>query len=197
MDIILASKSPQRKQVLEKHGYAFIVDASNADEESIDAKDIKDKVIRTAKLKAETVAKRHDDAIILAVDTVVYFNGLEIGQQKSADAALRTLKSLLGKTHEVYSGIYIIRTKNGRAIKTLCDSDISRVLLKNVSDETLDEYVHSGHYKGKAGAYSVSDPKFDSFIEKIDGSYSNVMGMPIEKVDPMIKIMEEYKKALR
>ena len=187
MEFILASQSPRRKKILEDHGFKFIVDISNADEESVKAVNIKERVVETARLKAETVAKRHDDAIILAVDTLVYFEGKEIGQQKSVDTALKTLKNLLGKTHEVYSGIYLIKKRNGKIIKALQDTDISKVLLKKVDDKTLDAYVHSGQYKGKAGAYNISDPEFESFIEKIDGSYSNIMGMPIEKVEPMMK----------
>lgn len=187
MELILASQSPRRRKVLEDFGYKFTVDISHADEDSIKATDIKERVLGTAKLKAETVAKRHDNAIILAVDTLVYFNGREIGQQKSTEMALDTLKSLLGKTHEVYSGIYLVRTNHGKIVKTLHDTEISKVLLKNVSDVILHKYVHSGQYEGKAGAYNIGDQEFEPFIEKVDGSYTNVMGLPIEKVGEMIK----------
>ncbi len=187
MELILASQSPRRKQVLADRGYKFSVDVSHANEDSIHTEDVRDRVVQTAKLKAETVAKRHENAIILAIDTLVYFNGKEIGQQKTPESALHTLKSLLGKAHEVHSGIYMIKTSHGKIIQTLHNTEISKVVLRNVSDEVLSTYIHSGQYKGKAAAYNISDPEFKLFIDNVDGSYTNIMGMPIEKVELMLK----------
>lgn len=181
--IVLASKSPRRKEILEKQGYEVVVDVSNADEDSVENEDVKNLVMEIAKLKAETVAKRHSNAIIVAADTLVYFEGKEIGQQKTGSEAEKTLRKLFGRTHEVYSGLCVINTSTGNMLQ---DYEISYVTLKNVSDEALKEYLASGQYRGKAGAYNIADPEFESFVDNVKGSFSNIMGLPIKKVDRMI-----------
>ena len=87
-----------------------------------------------AKKKAETVAERHDDAIIIAADTMIYFDGKQIGQQETAEEALELMQNLCGQTHEVHSGICVMNTTNG---SVLIEHDISHVTLKCVSDETI------------------------------------------------------------
>lgn len=188
MRIILASKSPRRKEILEEHGYEVVVNESRVNEESIQKEDVKELVVELAKLKAQAVAKKHKDSIIVAADTLVYFEGEEIGQQKDDEKAERTMRKLLGKTHDVISGLCIINTANNKMVQ---DFDISYVTLKNVPDKVLQEYIKSGQYKGKAGAYNIDDPEFASFIEKIEGSFTNIKGLPIEKVEKMIKEVQE------
>jgi septum formation protein len=188
MKIILASKSKGRREVLNKLGYEFNIDVSNADEDSIKKEDIKELVMSLAKLKAETVAERHSDSIIIAADTLVSFEGEKIGQQKDDIEAENTIRKLLGKTHEVYTGICVINTANNKIVQ---DIEKSNVTLKNVSDETLKEYIATGAYAGKAGAYCITDQEFKNFIEKVEGSITNIKGMPVEKIGKMI---EEAKK---
>jgi len=183
MKIILASKSPRRKEILEKHGYDVIVDVSGVDEKSVNGDNVKHLVMKLAKLKAEAVKERHKGNIIVAADTLVYFDGEEIGQQKNDEEAERAMRKLIGETHEVYSGVCVINTSNSKIIQ---DYEISKVKLKKVSDETLREYIESGQYKGKAGAYNIADPEFESFVENVEGCKFNIMGLPIEKVKTMI-----------
>lgn len=187
MKIILASKSPRRKQILEEHGYEVVVDISKMDEKSVHKENIEELVMEIAKRKADIVAKRHPDSIIVAADTLVYFEGQELGQQETDSQAEETMKRLLGKTHKVISGLYVINTANNKIVQ---DIDISYVTLRNVSKEELKEYIESGLYKGKAGAYNIDDPEFKSFVEKVDGSYTNIMGLPIEKVEKMIETVK-------
>jgi len=184
MILILASRSPRRKKILEENGFNIEVDVSNADETSVKKDDIKDLVVDIARLKAETVAKRHKDSIIIAADTLVYFEGEEIGQQKNDADAEKTLRKLIGKTHEVCTGICIIDTSTNKMVQ---DLDIARITLKNVSDKVLMDYIKSGLYKGKAGAYNIDDPEFESFIEKVEGCESSIMGLPIENVKKLLK----------
>ena len=191
LQLVLASQSPRRQKVLKDNGYDFIVDVSHADEESIRPGNIKDKVLQTAKLKAETVAKRHDDSIIIGADTLVYFEGEEIGQQKDREKAKKILKKLLGKTHEVYTGLCIIVKEHGKIKKMIQDTVITKVTLKDVNENTLNGYIDTEQYKGKAGAYSLDDAEFKPFIDKIDGSYTNVMGLPIEKFKTILKKVQE------
>jgi septum formation protein len=187
MNIVLASRSRQRKKILEDNGFNFKVDVSNFDENSVQIDDIKKLTLELAKKKGETVAKRNPDSIIISADTLVCFEGMQIGQQKNEKEARTTIKRLLGKTHEVFSGLYVINTTNGKKIQ---DSEISYVTLKNIPDEVLEDYIESGQYKGKAGAYNISDPEFSSFVEKIEGSKTNIEGLPIEKIKKMIEMVK-------
>jgi septum formation protein len=187
MQIVLASKSVHRKKILEEHGYDIVVDVSHADEESVRTDDVKDYVMEVAKLKAETVAKRHRDAIIIASDTLVYFEGERIGKARNEAEARKVIWRLVGKTHEVYSGLCIINTKTGEVLQ---DFEISRVALKKMSDAELERYIQSGQYKNKAGCYNIDDPEFESFIEEVEGCRLNVKGLPIKKVEKMLEVIQ-------
>lgn len=190
MKIVLASKSPRRKAILEEHRYDVTVDVSDVDEEAVKREDVKDLVMELAKLKAKKVAERHKDSIVVAADTLVYFEGEELGQAKNDEEAEKTLRKLMGKKHEVFSGICVINTATGELMQ---DLEISRVTLKKVSDRVLKEYIASGQYKRKAGAYNIDDPEFESFVDYIEGCKLNIKGMPIEKIKKMIKALDKVK----
>jgi len=184
MKIVLASKSPRRKRILEALGLEFEVDASNADESSIEEGNPKETVMKIAELKAETIAKKHDNALVIAADTVVVFEGEIIGQQENDEDAKEVLKRLVGTTHEVLSGICLISTKNG---KKMIDNYASYVTLNNLHDAEIEEYIETGLHRGKAGAYNIDDKGFKCFVERIEGSPSNIIGLPIEKLAKMLK----------
>jgi len=181
--IVLASKSPRRKEILEKSGYDIIIDVSNFDENGVVEEDIKQKVQEIAKGKAMVIVPKHDNSIVIAADTFVYFNGHEIGKEQNDESARKTLMELLGNTHEVFTGIYVINTKTDKVVQDIC---ISKVTLKQVPGFVVDKYISSGHYKGKAGCYNINDPEFESFVDHIEGSYSNIMGLPKERIKNMI-----------
>jgi len=184
MNIILASQSLRRKALLEEAGLKIIVDPSNADERSIKDKDLKKLVLKISELKAFTVAKRHKDSIIIAADTMVFHDNKEIGQPKDRDDARKMLKELMGKTHEVGTGITIINTKSG---KILQDLEVSSVTLNSLSDAKLWEYLDTDKFIGKAGAYNIRDKEFQAFIKNYEGDYENVVGLPVKKVLSMIE----------
>jgi septum formation protein len=183
MKIILASKSPRRKVILEHYGYDVVVDVSNVDEDKTKHTDVKKLVMDLAEQKAKAVLPKHKNSIVVAADTLVYFNGQQIGQQDTPEAAEKTIKQMLGKTHEVYSGVCVINPITGSVV---IDYDISKVKLNKVSDDELKKYIESGQYKGKAGAYNISDPQFKSFVGGVDGCKFNILGLPIDKVQLMI-----------
>lgn len=178
MKLILASKSPRRKRILEKMGFKFEIEPSHADESQIKEKDPIKLVIALAELKAEVVAKNHNDAIVLGADTMVYHNGESIGKARSEEEAFALLRKLMGKEHMVYSGLCAINTKTGE--KKIEHSE-SKVKLRTISEKELNEYVKGGYYKGKAGAYNIDDPEFQPFVEKVDGDKFNIMGMSFAK----------------
>jgi septum formation protein len=183
MELILASKSPRRKAILEENGYEITIDPSMIDEDAREIADPGKRVMEIARRKAMAVAGRHRDSIVIAADTFVWFDGREIGQQKTEEEAYRTMRMLLGRTHKVYTGLCVINTSTG---KLLQDSDCSEVTLKHVSEDVLQQYIASGKYRGKAGAYCITDPEFESFVGRVKGSWNNILGLPVEKARKMI-----------
>ena len=115
---------------------------------------------------------------------MVGFEGEHIGQQETKEDAERTIRKLMGKTHEVYSGLWVFNTVNKKLAHELA---ISKVTLKTVSDDEIKNYIDSERYKGKAAAYNIDDPEFESFVGEVEGEPTNVGGMPIEQVKIMIE----------
>jgi septum formation protein len=179
--IILASKSPRRKRILEQVGVKFTVDVSEFDEESVSFKSSKEMVEKLSLEKAKVVAKRHADAIIIAADTTVVMEGEIIGKPKSVADAKRILRKFSGKTHTVITGFTIIGGK-----KTLTDSVASKVKFKKLTKDEIDVYVATGEPMDKAGGYGIQD-KAGLFIEAIEGDYFNVVGLPLLAVSEALK----------
>ncbi len=151
---------------LESMGYEFDVEPSNADESAAERSSPEKLVVELAKIKAESVAKGHDNAVILGADVVVHHNGKIIEKPKDDEDAMKVLKSLVGKSHYVYAGICAINTKTGEMKTRLVKMDTK---LRDVPDDELNEYIKKGLYKGKAGGYNLDDPGFKPFVEEIDG----------------------------
>lgn len=186
MKIVLASKSPRRKEILEDASFFVEADISGVDEDIVKAQ-VPDllKLSKTlAEMKVQAVSKRHKNSIIIGADTLVSFNGEEIGQQKTKEDAKKTLIRLSGKEHEVITGVCVLNTANG---KKASGNVISKTRLKNLDESEINEYVNSGLYMGKAGAYNIDDPEFKSYVESVKGSFTNIKGLPIEKTMKMIK----------
>ncbi len=187
MKLILASNSASRKEILSTKGYDFVVDPSDFDESKIKNDNIKDLVLELAKQKAISVANRHDYGIIIAADTLVYFEGEKIGQKTNEQDALDVLKRLNGKTHEIFTGICIINASNNMMLR---DSVTTYVTLKQIPESDLEAYIKAGFYKGRAGCYNISDPGFENFVADVKGSYLNIRGMPIEKIKEMLEVIQ-------
>ena len=185
MKLILASKSPRRKMILEKLGLDFEVIPSNAEEFEDENGDIEDIVKKNAEIKAVAVAGiAKDDDVVIGADTLVEFNGKLLGQPKTKDDAHEMIAMLSGETHFAVTGICVLNTKTGEKI-----IDISKTLLgfRALEDYEIDDYVNSGAYCGKAGAYNITDDFAMRAIERLEGSYTNVIGIPTEKLIPILK----------
>ena len=180
MELVLASNSPRRKEILEKAGYKFKTLPSNFEEKSFSLDPILT-AVRFAEGKAQDVFDRMDSqtALVLGSDTVVYLDGQILGKPKTETDAQKTLRILSGKTHCVVSG-YAIVSKSG------CFSgyDITKVKFNKLTDSEILNYINSGLYKGKAGAYGIQDGF--GLVESYDGSLNNVIGLPTEKVFPLL-----------
>lgn len=176
--IILASKSPRRKQLLKSIKLKFEVVVSNLNEDLIVEKNPKKLVEKISKQKAKTVAKKHKNAIIIAADTIVVLDGGIIGKPGSKKEAIEILKKLSNRSHEVITGFTVLDSKTK---KIVTKSVVSKVYFKKLTEKEILVYVETGEPMDKAGAYGVQD-RAGAFIEKIEGDFFNVVGLPIFNV---------------
>ncbi len=178
MDLILASRSPRRRDILSGLGYVFGIEPSDADEILDDSLPISKAVEKIAHDKAENVFYRHPDAAILGADTVVVLDGNVFGKPESEEAARKMLKSLSGTTHQVYTGVCLIAPGFDKVSHAR-----TNVTFRDLSDQEIDDYVRSGKWMDKAGAYGIQET---DFVSRIEGSYTNVVGLPIRTVELLI-----------
>ena len=187
MKVILASKSPRRVEILEKIVKEFEVVQSNFDENTIDFKGDVEKYVKDLSInKAIEVSKRlNEPSIVIAADTVVFQNGKVLEKPKSEEDAFSMLSSLSGNTHKVYSGICLINTYDDTVVT---DCDCTEVKFSELNPRQIRNYINSGEPMDKAGAYGIQGLG-GAFVERIEGCYYNVMGLPLNK---LYKALENY-----
>ncbi|MEE1225387.1 MAG: Maf family protein [Clostridia bacterium] len=176
---ILASQSPRRKELLASIGLDFEVIVSDADESVVSKENtpVNVYVQELALIKAATSAKqvlKDKNAIIISADTIVVLDGKILGKPKNEDDAFDMLKSLSGRTHEVYTGYCVMRIKDGY---TVCNSIKTEVTFKTISDDKILRYIRTSEPMDKAGAYGIQGIG-GMLVEKIEGDYANVVGLP-------------------
>lgn len=176
--LILASASPRRRELLSLLGYEFIAEPSLF-EESAKGLSAYETALAFARGKAEEVASRHPSALVLGADTVVSHDGEIFGKPKSAAEAASMLSRLSGKTHTVYTAIVLRGASCAEKVVS------TRVTFFPLSTELISAYVASGLPMDKAGAYGIQDGY--PLVKEISGSYTNVVGLPTEEVDTMLK----------
>ena len=174
MKVILASKSPRRKEILENLGFEFEIITADTDESS-DVPDPESLVQLLAVRKGSAVnqLRPEDDTLIISCDTVVCLNGAVLGKPHSEDEAKEMLRSLSNRRHTVLSGLALFY--NG---KTISGVDKTEVYFGKMPESFIESYVASGDPMDKAGAYAVQG-KTSLYIDKIDGCYFNVVGLPV------------------
>jgi septum formation protein len=178
--IILASKSPRRRQLLEWAEIPFDVMVKDTDEMYPAFLPIEDVPVYIAKNKALAVkAELSHDRLILAADTIVVFQGKILGKPNSETDARRMLSTLSGNTHKVYTGLVILDTSNNKLFKSF---EVTSVKFRKLSAKEISFYVKSGSPMDKAGAYGIQDDFGSTFVEKINGDYFNVVGLPVFKL---------------
>lgn len=172
--IILASQSPRRQELLKLITNDFEIKVSNVDETLPSGISPKDAVLYLSKIKAEPF--KNDGDIIIGADTVVALDGKILGKPKNDENAREMLKFLSGKAHSVFTGVTLIKGDITRsfAVET-------KVKFFDLTDEEIDEYIKTGEPADKAGAYGIQG--YGSLlVEKIDGDYFNVVGLPVSKL---------------
>ena len=189
MKWILASASPRRKQLLAELLDEFEIIPSQADESVNEYPSVEALVEMLAFRKAQEVAMRpeNQEKIVIGSDTVVAFDKKALGKPVDEADAFRMLKMLSGKKHAVYTGVCLMRVVDGKE-QCFLKSAKTNVYFNELSDEWIREYIASGSPMDKAGAYGIQD---GGLVKKIKGSYTNVVGFPIELVGKMIKKAEK------
>ncbi|HOM01812.1 MAG TPA: Maf family protein [Acetivibrio sp.] len=187
--IVLASASPRRSELLRQLGLEFEVVLSDIDESNKENLKADELVQHLAYKKALDVAKKLESRdsgknryLVIGADTVVVKDGI-LGKPKDRDDAVRMLKHLSGSWHEVMTGIAIIDTKDFKSEKSV---EVTKVKMKELSDDTVLAYVDSKEPMDKAGAYGIQE-KGAILVERIEGCYFNVVGLPLARLSDLLK----------
>ncbi len=182
---ILASASPRRRELLEQVGAEFEVIPAQG-EEKITSNKPQDAVLELSARKAREVAGRlqEADAVVLGADTVVAFGGNILGKPLDEADAARILSLLSGNTHSVYTGVTVIVLQGGER-KEYSFYEETEVTMYPMTEQQISSYIRTGEPMDKAGAYGIQG-KGAVFVEKIQGDYNNVVGLPVAKIFQLI-----------
>lgn len=183
--IILASQSPRRTEILSSLGIKHTIQVADIDETPMDGELPGDLVMRLAEGKAMKVAESLSEGFVIGSDTIVVFDGQILGKPVDDADAFEMLRSMSGHHHNVMTGVSIVDAGSGE-VKT--DVGITRVLMKPMTDSTINAYITTGEPVGKAGAYGIQGVG-SSLIESIEGEFYTVMGL---SVNALLRVFEHY-----
>ena len=186
MRIILASKSPRRKELMDLLNVNYDIIVSDADETLENGLSMEEQSKKLALAKAKAVFDiTSGDRIVIGADTLVYKDDEKLGKPGNADNAFNMLQKLKNSTHQVCTGIAVLVQK-GDLYSEFIDCSSTSIHIKDMTDIEIQEWIDTGKAFDKAGAYAIQD-EFAKFIDKIDGNYSSVVGLPIDMVYYAIK----------
>jgi septum formation protein len=183
--LVLASASPRRKELLRNAGIQFMVQPADVDESTVAGESARDCAERLAREKALAVSRRRPRDFVLGADTVVTIDDLILGKPRDKDEAAGMLRILSGRKHEVITGVCLVRPGSERANVRSC-SESTQVMMSEISEDEIREYVAGGESMDKAGAYAIQGMAA-RWIPRIEGDYNNVVGLPIALVYSMLK----------
>lgn len=182
--LILGSKSPRRYEILKNAGFDFEVFETDCEEKTDFGQSFPEIVKSIAKQKNDAVLKLNlGDAIVLTADTMVVLENRIIGKPKDETEAAEFLRRLSGNTHTVLTGFCITDIKSGKRVS---DYEESKVKFISLSEDDIAEYIKTGEPMDKAGAYGIQN-RGSLFVERIEGDYFNIVGLPICKVGQLLK----------
>lgn len=186
MKVILASGSPRRKELMDMLGIDYEVIVSNADETLEDGLSLEEQSKRLGYIKAKAVFDElSGDRIVIGSDTMVVKDGKIYGKPKDKQDAINMLNELKNDKHQVITSIAILIQKENKYEEYL-DCDITDVYISDISDKEIEEWLNTGKAYDKAGGYAVQE-EFTKYIDKTDGNYTTVVGLPINKVYQILK----------
>ncbi|MGH8017320.1 MAG: Maf family protein [Opitutaceae bacterium] len=176
--LILASASPRRRELLASLGMPFECIAADVTEHEAEDADPRQLVRHNAALKAEWIARRHPDALVLGADTTVFLDGVVLNKPADRGDAFRMLRLLAGRTHSVYTGLAFRQAATGLAEDHGVES---RVTFLELDDAAIDRYIEATHPFDKAGAYGIQD-RGEWIIARSEGSFTNIVGLPLDEI---------------
>lgn len=185
--IILASASPRRREIMEQAGYEFEVQVSQKEEHYVSTSP--DEIVKElALLKARDIAEQNEtkDLVVIGADTVVAFEGAILGKPKTKEHAFEMIKSFQGRRHQVYTGVAILDYDTEGTEKVVNEAVRTDVYVNLMTDEEIWRYIESDNVMDKAGSYGIQSG-FAIHIEKIEGDYFNVVGLPISYIYEQLK----------
>ena len=183
MNIILASASPRRKEILENANVKFKIMSSDIEELTLDGESPCQMVMRLAFEKGIDIANKQKSDLVISADTIVVLDNNVLGKPKDEKEARYMIESLSGKTHQVITGISLINLENN---KMIIDYVISNVKFKNLSVEDINDYISTNESLDKAGAYGIQGYGA-LLVEEIQGDYFNIVGLPISRLSDLLK----------
>lgn len=187
--IVLASRSPRRREILERLNIPYIAFDIDIDEKLTSVRNIKSSVMGVSRKKAAAAAVHFSKGLVAGVDTIVYFNRKVLGKPENPGSAYKYLKMLSGNTHCVLSGITIKDTYGGNVYSA---SSMTEVSFIKMSDSEIENYLATDEWKDKAGGYAIQG-QAALYIKSIRGSFYNVMGLPVEELYRLLKKFNYFK----
>ncbi len=182
--LVLASASPRRAQLLRERGYTFEVIEPPLEEPARLSDGLSPVQLAEALsfFKARSVSETLADGWVLGADTIATLDGKVFGKPRDRADARRILKAITGTSHQVVTGVSLIEAGGDRR---MIRHDVTTVFMRSLSDRELDRYLDSNEWAGKAGAYGIQGHG-DAFVERIEGSFTNVVGLPMELLAAMM-----------
>ena len=180
MNLILASQSPRRRELLGLTGLDFIVRVADIDETMDPEKAPFDEVARVSRMKAEAVARKPED-VVIAADTIVVCEGKVLGKPRDEEDAFRILSLLSGRHHEVMTGMTVVRGD-----EVITHTEVTRIHFRQLHPEEVRAYIATGEPMDKAGAYGIQGGAA-LFADGMEGDYYNVMGLPVCRLGMILR----------
>lgn len=179
MKFILASSSPRRKELVGHLKLPFSIETADIDETSNES-DPRSFCLEIAKEKGKVIFDRHnEECFVVSADTIVCLNGKIYGKPRDKNEAMRFLNELGGKTHSVFTAVYVHYRQNNR-VEVMSFVEESKVTFNIITSDIMDRYLATGDSLDKAGAYGIQGPSL-TFISKVEGDYANVVGFPLSR----------------
>jgi septum formation protein len=181
MKVILASESPRRRNLLSSIGCKYDTYSPNIDESIFEGENAESVCYRLSVSKAESASILFSEALVIAADTLVTIDNDVFGKPCNANEARKMLKILSGREHKVITGLTVIFEGN-----TISETESTVVWFRKLSEEDIEAYISTSEYQGKAGAYAIQGYA-SLFVERIEGDYFNVMGLPLQRLSSMLE----------
>jgi septum formation protein len=190
LPLVLASGSPRRKRILEGLDLRFEVEPSDIEEDEEPGETPEEHVVRLAGLKAAEVAHRHPSGTVLGADTIVLLEGALLGKPSGPPDAVRMLRAISGRWHEVLTGLAVVRCSDGATVRGF---ERTRVLVRELTDGDIEDYVAGGEPLDKAGSYAIQECGA-ALVSRVEGCFYNVVGLPVVRLS---LLLEELRGGVR